>query len=93
MSGAIGRDTDKIAVYSLTRDEAALRSSVITDVDYKLRLRLPRGTSYEGRVHVSFNLRDNSHALWLDFKAEEVTGLQVNGDQRTEVTWSMGSFT
>lgn len=86
-------DPEALAVYSLTRDEAALRSANVSDVNYRLRLKVAKGTAYEGRVDVSFNVtHEQAPALWLDFKATEVHELIVNGTAVAEISWTNGKL-
>mmetsp|Transcript_20458 Transcript_20458/g.38299 ORF Transcript_20458/g.38299 Transcript_20458/m.38299 type:complete len:871 (-) Transcript_20458:81-2693(-) len=93
MVEAIARDPERLGVYSLTKDEAALRSATISDVSYRLRLVVGRGTTYEGTVDVNFNVvKEEAPALWLDFKATEVHSLKVNGTEVTEISWVGGKL-
>jgi aminopeptidase N len=88
---AVARDPEKQAVYSLTREEAFARSSVLSEVKYVMSLTLPKGDEYEGQLTVQFNLSDPAAPLWLDFKAEEVHELAVNS-ANIEVNWRRGKL-
>lgn len=77
-------------VYNLTRDEAFSRSSVVSDVCYTLKIRL-RLDDYEGGVHIGFNVSDPSVLLWIDYKGDEVSDLQINGS-KAEVNLKTGKL-
>mmetsp|Transcript_549 Transcript_549/g.731 ORF Transcript_549/g.731 Transcript_549/m.731 type:complete len:866 (+) Transcript_549:6344-8941(+) len=91
MADHVARDPEKQAVYSLLREEAFARSSVLSDVKYILSLNLPTGDEYEGKATVEFNLSDPAVPMWLDFKADEVHELSVNS-QNIEVSWLRGKL-
>lgn len=68
-------------LYLLTQQEAQLRSTVVSNVKYDLRLTLSKGENYAGHLLVSFNASDACHCLWLDFKGTKVDTLLVNNNQ------------
>ena len=65
---------------NLTRDEAASRSSVISDVTYAVDLDL-RGNAdtYLSRTVVTFHCSVAGSQTWLDLIAPSVESITVNG--------------
>lgn len=66
------------AVYELTHKEAQLRSSIVSEVKYDLRLSLSTKDSYAGFLNVSFEASDPCECLWVDFKGSEVSEVKIN---------------
>ncbi|MGB3015355.1 MAG: hypothetical protein WBB41_12085, partial [Candidatus Nanopelagicales bacterium] len=65
---------------NLTREEAAARSAVITDVAYDVELDLS-GTAdtYRSRTTVTFHCTVAGSSTWLDLIAPSVTSITLNG--------------
>jgi aminopeptidase N len=67
---------------NLTRDEAAGRSAVITDVAYAVDLDLSgTGQTYLSRTTVSFHCTVAGSSTWLDLIAPSVRSITLNGRQ------------
>ena len=64
--------------YLLTQSEAAVRSSVLSEISYSLRLTLTPHDSFAGLLNIKFTTSDPSTPLWLDFKGTCVTSLSIN---------------
>jgi aminopeptidase N len=69
-------------IYLLTKAEAAIRSSVLSDVSYRLKLTLSTEELYSGIFEVSFKTSDHSVPIWLDFKGKEVVSIEVNSEPK-----------
>src|SRR4051812_13487676 len=76
--------TKRAAVKGLSREHAAFRASVISDLTYKMDFVLsmaaiePSG-GFSGIESIGFNLKDNQSPLTLDFFQGKVQSLTVNG--------------
>ena len=64
--------------YRLTQQEAQLRSTIVSNVKYDLRLTLSKGESYAGHLIVTFTSSDVCESIWLDFKGSAVDSVAVN---------------
>ena len=65
---------------NLTRDEAAARSRIISDVDYAVELDLSgTGDTYTSRTTVTFHSIVAGSSTWLDLIAPAVTSITLNG--------------
>lgn len=64
--------------YELTHQEAALRSTVLSNVHYDLRMTLSKQESYGGILIVSLNASDQCKSIWLDFKGAKVSSVSIN---------------
>lgn len=72
---------------NLTRDEAAGRSAVITDVAYAVDLDLSgTGETYLSRTTVSFHCTVAGSSTWLDLIAPNVRSISLNGRQLDPAT-------
>ena len=74
-------------VYLLTQQEAFQRSSVLSDISYRLRLTLTSEDSFAGILQLKFSISDPSIPMWLDFKGTSITSLSVN-TVASEVSYS-----
>lgn len=70
---------DQGSRYDLTQKEAALRSTIVSDVCYDLRITLTKQESYAGRLIASFKSSDACKSIWLDFRGSKVSTVTING--------------
>ena len=63
-------------IYELTQREAQLRSSILSNVKYDLRLSLTKSDCYAGILLVEFSSSDACESIWLDFKGTAVKSLK-----------------
>ncbi len=72
---------------NLTRDEAAGRSRIISDVDYVVDLDLSgTGDTFTSRTTVTFHSIVAGSSTWLDLIAPSVTSITLNGRQLDPAT-------
>ena len=65
---------------NLTREEAAARAAIITDVAYDVELDLSgTGPTYRSRTTVSFHCTVAGASTWLDLIAPSVVSIRLNG--------------
>ncbi|MCB0899832.1 MAG: aminopeptidase N, partial [Actinobacteria bacterium] len=65
---------------NLTRDEAARRAAIITDVTYAVDLDLSgTGETYRSRTTVTFHCTVAGSTTWLDLIAPSVRSITLNG--------------
>jgi hypothetical protein len=71
--------------YYLTKAEASYRSSIVSQVDYKLTIALPKGgKTFKGHVVISFLLKEASaqyplkNCLFADFRGKSVKSFKIN---------------
>jgi aminopeptidase N len=76
-------------VYNLTYEEAKLRASKLSNIQYDLILNLQRGETYYGKCVVSFDCSEITSELWLDYLGTTVTELKINS-QRVEASHVKG---
>ena len=73
-------DTDGEGTRFLTKEEAVLRSVMISDVDYQLSVCLRKGgKTYLGFVKTTFRVQEPGY-LFIDFKGKAVKNLLINGE-------------
>lgn len=66
--------------YLLKNSEAQLRSSLISEVDYSLKLTLSEKFGFAGHLLASFTVSSATSSLWLDFKGDKVSSVSVNSN-------------
>ncbi|MDA0364410.1 MAG: aminopeptidase N [Chloroflexi bacterium] len=72
----------------LTQAEATTRASRVSEVTYELHIDLAKGRgSYGGDVTIRFALT-GAGDLFLDFTGKQLTQLEVNGRELTDVSWT-----
>ena len=72
---------------NLTRDEAAARAAVITDVAYSVDLDLTgTGDTFGSRTTVTFHCTVAGSSTWLDLIAPEVQSIRLNGRELDPAT-------
>lgn len=79
-------------VYLLTQQEAFQRSSVLSEISYRLRLTLTSEDSFAGILQLKFSISDPSIPIWLDFKGTSITSLSVN-TVPSEISYSNAKLT
>ena len=80
-------DPYQTKIYNLKAEQARIRSQVVSNTKYQVKLNLQRGTQYWGYVCVTFDCSDPSENLWLDFNAHEILESKVNA-QNIRLSWS-----
>ena len=68
----------------MDRERCEMRSKFISDVNYDLKLNLPRGTYFSGYIEITFtvlrnNLMTQIEYIPVDFRGIRIASLEVNG--------------
>lgn len=65
----------------MTQIEAMYRSSIVSNVSYKVSLAVPKGKVYFGQVEIDFDLKvmgEDKKPLFLDFFGADVGDILIN---------------
>jgi len=75
-------DAQHDKLFELKKVEAMRRSSIVSNVEYKLALAfLPRSEIYEGYVEIFYELSEKMPDLFIDFTGETCLWIKINGEK------------
>lgn len=73
-------NADTLPAFNLTKEEAELRASFISDVQYNLQYTFSdEGTSFKGLETLKFHAAKNTEKLGIDFYYGKILSIQLNG--------------
>ena len=78
-------DASAEGVKTLYRTEAFERSAQVSNAKYRIAYALLRGGErFHGQSKITFDLKEVSDKIFVDYRGEKLLSLKVNGNQITE---------